>query len=203
MNAKLACRLLGACNPLHRSLAAPHRRPPRSRTATRDSAAADGARPDRRNGVRKARDELETSNIDIDGHGIDPDRRRPPRRRSATPNLLSAQITPQGDLLIEGKAVPVTPAAACDAARLPPADHRRRRSRHDDRRQGRGPRRQGGAGSARKRASRQGRGPASAWRPKARSSRPRQADVRAIPADAATRSSGWRRRCPRSSRTRR
>jgi hypothetical protein len=63
-------------------------------------------------GLRKAREELETSNLDLDD-GIDvhtgTDGHHFRIGGHSTGNS-KAQLTPQGDLLIEGKAVPVTPA---------------------------------------------------------------------------------------------
>jgi hypothetical protein len=61
--------------------------------------------------LRKAREELETSNIDLD-NGIDVRTGTNGHhfRIGHATDGSRAQITPQGDLLIEGKAVPVTPA---------------------------------------------------------------------------------------------
>lgn len=62
-------------------------------------------------GLRKAREELETSNFDLD-NGIDVHTGTDGHhfRIGHSTDGSKAQITPKGDLLIEGKAVPVTPA---------------------------------------------------------------------------------------------
>jgi hypothetical protein len=62
-------------------------------------------------GLRKARTELETSNLDLDD-GVDIHTGTDGRhfRIGHASDGSKAQITPKGDLLIEGKAVPVTPA---------------------------------------------------------------------------------------------
>jgi len=103
--ASLALPLLGACNPASQPAATA---PPAARSTTTPAQpqTALGRMVD--NGVREARAELEKGNIDIDGHvsiRVGKDQHAVERN----PNLRRAQITPQGDLLIEGKAVAVTP----------------------------------------------------------------------------------------------
>jgi hypothetical protein len=103
--ASLALPLLGACNPASRP-AATTQPAARSTTTPAQPQTALGRMVD--NGVREARTELEKGNIDIDGHvsiRVGADHHAVERN----PNLPHAQITPQGDLLIEGKAVAVTP----------------------------------------------------------------------------------------------
>jgi hypothetical protein len=103
--ASFALPLLGACNPASPPAAATQPAA-RSTTTPAQPQTALGRMVD--NGVREARIELEKSNIDIDGHvsiRVGDDHHAVERN----PNLPSAQITPQGDLLIEGKAVAVTP----------------------------------------------------------------------------------------------
>jgi hypothetical protein len=104
--ASLALPLLGACNPASQPAATA---PPAAQSAatTAQPQTALGRMVD--NGVREARAELEKGNIDIDGHvsiQVGADHHAVERN----PNLPRAQVTPQGDLLIEGKAVTVTPA---------------------------------------------------------------------------------------------
>ena len=102
--ASFALPLLGACNPASQP-AATTQPAARSTTTPAQPQTALGRMVD--NGVRSARIELEKSNIDIDGHvsiRVGDDHHAVERN----PNLPSAQITPQGDLLIEGKAVAVT-----------------------------------------------------------------------------------------------
>jgi hypothetical protein len=61
--------------------------------------------------LRKAREELETSNIDLDkGVDVRTGTNGHHFRIGHATNGSNAQITPKGDLLIDGKAVPVTPA---------------------------------------------------------------------------------------------
>jgi hypothetical protein len=103
--ASLALPLLGACNQASQPAATP---PPaaQSTATTAQPQTALGRMVD--NGVREARAELEKGNIDIDGHvsiRVGADHHAVERN----PNLPRAQVTPQGDLLIEGKAVAVTP----------------------------------------------------------------------------------------------
>jgi hypothetical protein len=103
--AAFALPLLGACSPASQP-AATTQPAARSTTTPAQPQTALGRMVD--NGVREARVELEKSNIDIDGHvsiRVGDDHHAVDRN----PNLPSAQITPQGDLLIEGKAVAVTP----------------------------------------------------------------------------------------------
>jgi hypothetical protein len=61
--------------------------------------------------LRKAREELETSNIDLDkGVDVRTGTNGHHFRIGHAAGGSNAQITPQGDLLIDGKAVPVTPS---------------------------------------------------------------------------------------------
>ena len=58
----------------------------------------------------KARDELETGNLDIgDGMDLEVNSKGRHFRIGNAKNGSKAQLTPQGDLLIDGKPVPVTP----------------------------------------------------------------------------------------------
>jgi hypothetical protein len=103
--ASLALPLLGACNPASQPAATTQPAAQPTTTPTQPQTAL-GRMVD--NGVREARAELEKGNIDIDGHvsiRVGADHHAVERN----PNLPHAQITPQGDLLIEGKAVAVTP----------------------------------------------------------------------------------------------
>jgi hypothetical protein len=103
--ASIALPLLGACNPASQP-AATNQPAARSTTTPAQPQTALGRMVD--NGVREARAELEKGNIDIDGHvsiRVGADHHAVERN----PNLPHAQITPQGDLLIEGKAVAVNP----------------------------------------------------------------------------------------------
>ena len=103
--ASLALPLLGACNPASQP-AATTQPAARSTTTPAQPQTALGRMVD--NGVRKARNELENGNIDIDGHvSIQVSADHHAVERQSEP--AQAQITPQGDLLIEGKAVAVTP----------------------------------------------------------------------------------------------
>jgi hypothetical protein len=102
--ASLALPLLGACSPASQPAATTQ--PAAQTTATTQPQTALGRMVD--NGVREARTKLEQGNIDIDGHvsihsGNDHD------VVEHHPDLPKAQITPQGDLLIEGRTVAVTP----------------------------------------------------------------------------------------------
>ena len=104
--ATLALPLLGACNPASQP-GATTQPAVQSTTTPAQPQTALGRMVD--NGVREARAELEKGNIDIDGHvsiRVGADHHAVERN----PNLPSAQVTPQGDLLIEGKTVAVTPA---------------------------------------------------------------------------------------------
>jgi hypothetical protein len=104
--ASLALPLLGACKPASQPAATTQPAAARSTTTPAQPQTALGRMVD--NGVREARAELEKGNIDIDGHvsiRVGADHHAVERN----PNLPHAQITPQGDLLIEGKAVAVTP----------------------------------------------------------------------------------------------
>jgi hypothetical protein len=109
--ASLALPLLGACNPASQPAATT---PPAAQSTATTATPATTAQPQTAlgrmvdKGVREARAELEKGNIDIDGHvsiRVGDDHHAVERN----PNLPHAQITPQGDLLIEGKAVAVTP----------------------------------------------------------------------------------------------
>ena len=103
--ATLALPLLGACNPASQP-GATTQPAVQSTTTPAQPQTALGRMVD--NGVREARAELEKGNIDIDGHvsiRVGADHHAVERNT----NLPSAQVTPQGDLLIEGKAVAVTP----------------------------------------------------------------------------------------------
>ena len=104
--ATLALPLLGACNPASQP-GATTQPAVQSTTTPAQPQTALGRMVD--NGVREARAELEKGNIDIDGHvsiRVGADHHAVERNT----NLPSAQVTPQGDLLIEGKTVAVTPA---------------------------------------------------------------------------------------------
>ena len=103
--ASLALPLLGACNPASQPAATPPHAARSTATPAQPQTAL-GRMVD--NGVREARVELEKGNIDIDGHvsiRVGKDHHAVERN----PKLPRAQVTPQGDLLIEGKAVTVTP----------------------------------------------------------------------------------------------
>ena len=201
--ASLALPLLGACNPASQ--------PGRDDPARRAASTATPAQPE--TALGRMVDNGNARGTRRTGEGQH--RHRWPCDRSMggdhhaverNPNLPKAEITPKGDLLIEGKAGRGRRRAARDAARIPPADHRRRRSRHGNRRTGRGPRRQGGGAKRWKACS-----PASRARTSKSASKPKAAKIEASAgkavrrncrADAGTRSSKWPQRCPSSGPTR-
>ena len=104
----LALPLVGACN--RSSAPAPNGAAAPAATASASSApetvlgkTVDGA-------MRKARHELETRNLDIgDGMKVAVNEHGRQFRIGNSSDGSKAQLTPKGDLLIDGKAVPVTP----------------------------------------------------------------------------------------------
>jgi hypothetical protein len=105
--AALVASLLGACNQSPAPVAPPAGTAmPAASTAPETVLGKSVAA-----GLRKAREELETSNIDLD-KGVDVRTGTNGRhfRIGHATDGSNAQITPKGDLLIDGKAVPVTPA---------------------------------------------------------------------------------------------
>jgi hypothetical protein len=104
--ASLALPLLGACSPTSQPASTTQPVAQSTATSTQPQTAL-GRMVD--NGIREARAKLEKGNIDIGGHvSIHTDSDH--HAVEHDPNLPKAEITPQGDLLIEGKAVAVTPA---------------------------------------------------------------------------------------------
>ena len=109
MNHKHLVLALAALLPL---AACGDRQPQPSQHASANAPASDDEEPGTLLGrhvqqaLAEARKELRTKNIDIDGIDINVGGHRINRRDSGLPK---AEITPQGDLLIEGKAVAVTP----------------------------------------------------------------------------------------------
>lgn len=110
MNRKHLVLALAALLPL---AACGDRQPQRSQEASANAPAADDEEPGTLLGrhvqkaLAEARKELRTKNIDIDGIDINVGGHRINRRDTSLPK---AEITPRGDLLIEGKTVAVTPA---------------------------------------------------------------------------------------------
>lgn len=100
----LSLPLLGGCNPTSQSSATQPAAQPAASTSQPQTAL--GRIVDK--GVSQARVELENGNLDINNGPVI---RIGHDQRSVThrSNLPKAQITPQGDLLIEDKAVAVTP----------------------------------------------------------------------------------------------
>ena len=101
----LGLPLLGGCQPASQPSASTQ--PATPATSAGQPQTALGRVVD--NGVRQARAELEKSNIDLDD-GPHIRIGRDHHEVNHKSNLPKAQITPQGDLVIEGKDVAVTPA---------------------------------------------------------------------------------------------
>ena len=104
--ASLALPLLGACNPASQPAATTPPAAQPAATSTQPQTAL-GRMVD--NGIREARTKLEKGNIDISGH-VSVHKGGGHHEIEHDPNLPKAEITPQGDLLIKGKTVAVTPA---------------------------------------------------------------------------------------------
>lgn len=106
----LSLPLVGACNRTSAPPPAATNAPPASSTAAATGEPETVLGKGVASALGKARRELETGNLDIgDGMVVGTDDHGSHFRIGHSSNGSKAQLTPQGDLLVDGKAVPVTP----------------------------------------------------------------------------------------------